>query len=252
MSCLPTTWKEPSKRRAPDPPGDAGAVSKRPRKRLDYPNTDDHNHAVLELLQRLRGYLRTTDDNVAKVDLIVEATVMLSSVPFSEHLQHMDNMLGDHNIPVVTRSYEEGYMRGRMHDKEQECAMGAECECMMLDPKNQFVGVQFEIPSTTGELANNLCVFCLRKITLLLFYETLSKGIVLNKPIQKYGNIPGQANEYHPSVMLMCPKSGPIQCMPLPIVAHQRNKLSVESIGGVFYVRQHGVYMEDFCKPPLP
>ena len=64
--------------------------------------------------------------------------------------------------------------------------------------------------------------------------------------IQKYGNIPGQPNEYHPSAMLLCPKSGPIHCMPLPIVAHQRNKLSVETVGGVPYVRQHGVYTEDF------
>ena len=171
---------------------------------------------------------------------------MISSMPFAEHLQGIDTSQGIEEIPVVTRMYEESFMRGRLHDGDRPCAMGAECECMMLDSKKRFVGVQFDIPTTAGTLSNNLCIFCLRKITLLLFYETLQKGIAINKPIQKYGNIPGQPNEYHPSAMLLCPKSGPIHCMPLPIVAHQRNKLSVETVGGVPYVRQHGGYTEEF------
>ena len=50
-----------------------------------------------------------------------------------------------------------------------------------------------------------------------------------------------------PSSMLFCMKGGPIQSMPLPIVAHQRNHLKVEVINGIPYVKQQNVYMEDFC-----
>jgi hypothetical protein len=34
--------------------------------------------------------------------------------------------------------------------------------------------------------------------------------------------------------------------MPLPIVAHQRNRYSVIEHFGVKYIKQSGVYMEDF------
>lgn len=257
MSCLPPTWKEVNKRKSAENKKSSNELpTKRARKRFEFQNTEQHNNSVRELLQRLRQQASHVDvSNVLgakshnSLDLTVEATVMMSSVPFLEHLSHLDDSLAQHDIPVVTRAYEEGYMRGRLHDGESECAMKSECECMMLDPKNRFVCVQFEIPCTTGEFSNNLCIFCLRKITLLLFYEALLKGMPIGKPIQKHGNITGQADEYHPSAMLMCPKNGPIHCMPLPIVAHQRNALSVEMVAGVPYVRQHGVYMENFCQP---
>lgn len=252
MSRLPPTWKEVQKRRSSDEKKvHDEQPTKRARKRFEFQSTEQHSNSVRELLQRLRKHLSHVEVEPREhLDLTVETTVMMSSVPFLEHLSQLDESLSQHDIPVVTRAYEEAYMRGRLHEGESECAMQAECECMMLDPKNRFVCVQFEIPCTTGEFSNNLCIFCLRKITLLLFYEALLKGVPISKPIQKHGNITGQPDEYHPSAMLMCPKNGPIHCMPLPIVAHQRNTLSVEVVGGVPYVRQHGVYMENFCAPP--
>ena len=39
--------------------------------------------------------------------------------------------------------------------------------------------------------------------------------------------------------------------MPLPIVAHQRNRYSVTTHHGIRYIKQHHVYMEDFQKPLL-
>ena len=226
-------------------------TAKRLRKRAEFHATESHHEAVRALLRRLRGQLQSQSGVPEKChesdsDIVVDAATMLASLPFAEQLQHMDTSLAQHDIPVVSRAYEESYLRGRNHDGEPQCAMGNDCECMMIDSKTRFVGVQFEIPSTTSQLSNNLCLLCLRKITLLLFYETIQKGINVRVPIQKYGNIPGQKNEYHPSAVLMCPNNGPIESMPLPIVAHQRNKLSVEVVGGVPHIRQHGVYMEDF------
>jgi hypothetical protein len=40
--------------------------------------------------------------------------------------------------------------------------------------------------------------------------------------------------------------------MPMPIVAHQRNRYSVVTHHGIRYIKQHRVYMEDFPKPLLP
>ena len=244
MSCLPQSWGESTKRRSSA--SASASTVKRARRRQVLPSSEAHGDAVRELLARLNGHLHRTAQAAAKSDLVLEASVMLSSIPFAEHLQRMESTLALNDIPLVSRAYEEAYMRAPMHRGEPECGLGSDCECMLIDAKTPFVGVQFPIPSSSGKLANNLCIFCLRKITLLLFYETLHKGVSTKLPIQKFGNIPGQPNEYHASAMLMCPKSGPIECMPLPIVAHQRNKLSVEVVGNVPHVRQHGVYMEDF------
>jgi hypothetical protein len=51
--------------------------------------------------------------------------------------------------------------------------------------------------------------------------------------------------------MLICPPNGPVHCMPMPIVAHQRNRYSVVTQHGIRYIKQHNVYMEDFPTPLL-
>ena len=67
-----------------------------------------------------------------------------------------------------------------------------------------------------------------------------------NAVIQKHGNICNQNGEYHKSAMLICPPNGPVSCMPIPIVAHQRNQYSVVEKAGVHWIKQHNVYYEDF------
>jgi hypothetical protein len=65
--------------------------------------------------------------------------------------------------------------------------------------------------------------------------------------IQMYGNIAGVAGEYHESAMLTVPPGGPVHCMPLPVVAHQRNRYYAETgADGVRRIRQRNVYFEDF------
>ena len=91
-----------------------------------------------------------------------------------------------------------------------------------------------------------MCLLCLRKSTHVLFYNILKQGHSTQTVIQKYGNICNEPGEYHPSAMLICPPNGPVHSLPMPIVAHQRNRYSVVHHHGIKYMKQHRVYMEDF------
>ena len=52
--------------------------------------------------------------------------------------------------------------------------MGKSCECMYIDDKQPFVGVQFVLPTIDSD--TNLCLMCLRKTTHLLFFHTILQG----------------------------------------------------------------------------
>lgn len=149
-----------------------------------------------------------------------------------------------YSVPIVTRAYEESYMRECKDATEKPCIFNSHCECMKIDRENQFVGVQFELPCM--QASNGMCVLCLRKSTHLIFYNILREGHRVKQVIQKYGNICNMPGEYHHSAMLICPPHGPIHSMPVPIVAHQRNRYSVITHFGTRYMKQHNVYMEDF------
>ena len=62
--------------------------------------------------------------------------------------------------------------------------------------------------------------------------------------IQRYGNVCEQRGEYAREAMLICPPNGHVHCMPLPIVAHQRNRYSVHAQNGVKFLKQHRVFFE--------
>jgi hypothetical protein len=159
---------------------------------------------------------------------------MLQNLPASDASQ----------IPIVTRAYEESYMRECKTDTEKPCIFQGQCECMKIDPQQPFVGVQFPLPIV--DKSNGMCLLCMRKTTHILFYNIIREGNRVNCTIQKYGNICNVTGEYHSSAMLICPPNGPVHAMPLPIVAHQRNRYSVIEHFGVKYIKQSGVYMEDF------
>jgi len=178
------------------------------------------------------------------------------------------------DVPIITRVYEERFMRESMSSGEKDCLMGEACECMMIDATRPFIATQFVIPNISNE-HQGMCVLCLRKTTQLLYYKTIYNGVNVNTLIQKYGNICNQPGEYHPSVMLICPANGPVHTMPgkqllcapprslcaaalavrcqpltrrraVPIMSHQRNRYAVESISGVKHLRQLKVGVQDF------
>jgi hypothetical protein len=189
---------------------------------------------------------------------------IMTHIPYVDVLRQMfgGNAVKDSPcVPVVTRSYEESYMREVVTTTENGCVMGSNCECQFIDEHNPFIGVQFTLPvealsdSNAGvgvveELASNrLCVLCCRKNTQSLFYEALYNHRAYNACIQLYGNICDRPGEYATEAMLICPLSGPIHNMPLPVVAHQRNRYAVVIHNGIRQLRQHRVGYEDFHVP---
>jgi len=189
---------------------------------------------------------------------------IMTHVPYADVLQQMfgGNAVTDSAcVPVVARAYEESYMREALSGVEGACVMGSNCECQFIDEHNPFTGVQFTLPveafstemlqmGVTEELSSNkLCVLCCRKNTQSLFYEALYNHRAYSGCIQLYGNICDRPGEYATEAMLICPLSGPINNMPIPVVAHQRNRYSVVVHNGVRQLRQHRVGYEDFHVP---
>jgi hypothetical protein len=87
----------------------------------------------------------------------------------------------------------------------------------------------------------------MRQLTQKLYYDLMFDGKSFRFPIQKYGNICNQPNEYAKEAMLFCPVNGPVHAMPFPIVAHQRNRYAVVTNYGIRYLRQFRVSMQDYA-----
>ena len=128
---------------------------------------------------------------------------------------------------------------------DKPCSMGQYCECNFIDIGNPFVGVAFVMPEL-HVVYNSMCILCLRKLTLMLFYRLVNGGYKCNHLAQLYSNICDVPGEYHRSAMLVLPKHCAVHSMPLPVVAHQRNKYSVIFKNGHKYLKQNNVYFEDF------
>ena len=151
-------------------------------------------------------------------------------------------------VPIVSRVYEETYMR-EPYKGERGCVSGAMCECNFIDPSNPFTGVEFVPYGVEPDPHPAFCVLCSRKITQKLFYDIILTGRQAVGVIQRYGNIVNMPGEYARECALICPTNGPMQCMPVPIMAHQRNKYEVHTHNGVRCIRQLRVGFEDFQRP---
>lgn len=176
---------------------------------------------------------------------------IINETPFIHMLSSMAKPHTDIHIPLISRKYEEKFMRACVNMQERPCSMNTKCECMFIDPENAFVGTRFLIPNICGEQVhlNTMCILCLRKHTLLLFYKTMHAGYDPGVVIQRYGNICNEPGEYSQSAMIFANPNGPVQCMPLPIVAHQRNRYTVVRVGDVPHLRQHGVDVKNYPEP---
>ena len=159
---------------------------------------------------------------------------------------------------------------------ERQCAMGAKCECMFIDPNAPFIGVEFDLPSddvktsvhktgshteskfdskkqesrTESKIESKLCVLCSRKTTQKLFYDACYSGTRIQGLIQRYGNLCNQPGEYARDCMLICPPSAQWHCLPLPIMSHQRNRYRVQVVAGIKHLQQLRVSYEDFFVTP--
>jgi hypothetical protein len=213
------------------------------------------------------GYTRNSSDDVydcirhtisANIHMTmsedtVELDTVLSRAPYQQMLEtlfHGNEKVPD-NIPVISRIYEESFMRECINGNEKPCVMGKNCECMFIDQNIPFVGTEFVLPGETTSEQAQLCVLCSRKVTQQLFHDMVFRREAFRAVIQRYGNICEQIGEYARECMLICPPNSNVQCMPFPIVAHQRNRYSVVINNGVKYLRQHRVYMEDFTNSQI-
>ena len=244
----PSMHEEPSAPMQPTPCVDTSSLS--PKKHCD--ETESVLKGLFFQVQKLGQKSGSALDEGIHLDSI------MTHIPYADVLQQMfgGNTVSDTAcVPVVTRSYEESFMREAISSSETPCIMGNNCECQFIDEHNPFVGVAFTLPvdvlakggSMVEELASNkMCVMCCRKNTQALFYDALYNHRAYSGVIQLYGNICDCPNEYAKEAMLICPLSGPINNMPIPIVAHQRNRYSVVVYNGVRQLRQHRVGYEDF------
>jgi hypothetical protein len=194
---------------------------------------------VLEQLQQ------PVQAHVPPEGVIVEN--LLSRLPYKKMLSDMfggtlRGTLQTATIPYVTRAYEESFMREVQHSSERACARGNQCECMMLDRQHPFVGVEFLLPSEPPPPTPHLCVLCCRAITQQLYYDVMFDKVEFQGVIQRFGNIHSEPGEYSLDAMLIAASSAPVHVMPLPIVAHQRNRYSVHVQGGIKRLRQSRVY----------
>eukprot|EP00961_Rhodomonas_salina_P228414 3087223-Rhodomonas_salina.1 len=175
----------------------------------------------------------------ASTELVLDG--ILSRVPYRAMLEELfggtDRL--PPSVPIVTRVYEESFMRECLHAGERACVMGARCEGMFVDRQHPFTVTEFLLPGEPAPESAQMCVLCSRKVTQQLYHDMLFAGTTFRGVIQRYGNICGEPGEYAREAVLVCPPHGHVHCMPLPIVAHQRNRYSVSVHAGKKYLRQH-------------
>lgn len=206
--------------------------------------------AMAEIEQILQTYEDASANKCADTSATsvwLALNVVLDNSTFQKSLlaHDLSSKMHNNSVPVVTRAYEESYMRECAHEHEKACSMGQYCECNFIDPEHAFVGVAFVMPELHAEDLG-MCILCLRKLTQMLFYRVQKAGYSSSYLIQAYGNVCDAPGEYHSSAMLIMPPHGPVHCMPLPVVAHQRNKYFVVVKDGRRHLSQRNVYVEDF------
>jgi hypothetical protein len=207
--------------------------------------------AMAEIEQILLSYQEQVPNACADTSCTsvwIALNVVLDNSTFQKSLlaHDLSSKMQNNVVPVVSRAYEEEYMRECMYEYDKPCSMGQYCECNFIDEHHAFVGVSFVMPEINCE-HTGLCILCLRKLTQMLFYRVQKGGYWSPQMIQVYGNVCDAPGEYHSSAMLIMPPNGPVHSMPMPVVAHQRNKYYVVNERGCRRLRQRNVYVEDFC-----
>lgn len=242
MSCLPTSWNT-NKRKL----NDGNKCTRRAKRAQVSPHGIMHVETVQKAVKESLSALEK-HGGVELHDVRIDP--LLESIPFVRLLNTIPPASENGDVVLVTRKYEEQFLRECRSNKERKCVMQMQCECMVLDPAQPFIGVQFVLPSTleasSADNREGMCLLCLRKTTQILFYQTIDRGHRVNAVIQKHGNICDEPGEYHHNAMLICPPQGPVNCMPLPMVAHQRSNYEVVKKQGILWVVQKNVGYEDF------
>ena len=234
------------RKRALSPPQQCGQGAKCGQGAADEPGPDDASD--FDICQRILTSINSPTPSPAPEELSLDS--VLSSASFRSILCTMvpEHAHASVAIPVVTRAYEETFMR-EARPCERPCASGGLCECMFIDPTAPFVGVEFALPGEPSGPTPELCILCLRKVTQKLFYDMLFAKQPMHGLIQRHGNLCWVAWEYAEECTLICPPNRGLQCMPLPVMSHQRNRYVVLIHNNAKSLRQIHVGFEDFQPP---
>jgi hypothetical protein len=149
--------------------------------------------AMAEIEQILQGYEEQAANKCADTSATlvwIALNVVLDHSTFQKSLlaHDLSSKMQNNNVPVVSRAYEESYMRECAHEHEKPCSMGQYCECNFIDHEHAFVGVEFVMPELHSEDLG-MCILCLRKLTQMLFYRMQKAGYSRSQLIQSYGNV---------------------------------------------------------------
>ena len=176
---------------------------------------------------------RSVCDNIGRCDDLdyeLDFSDILSHIDYRNVLEGLFGGRGiGTDIPIITRSYEESFMREPMTG-ERKCIMGTSCEAMLIDKTKPFIAVEFQIPGKATETPQ-MCVLCSRKHTQRLFYDFLYRATPASCTgvIQRYGVLCDMPGEYRKEACLIMPPHGPVHCMPYPSVAYQRSHFTVQT-----------------------
>ena len=197
---------------------------------------------------------RSICDNIGRcedLDYELDFSDVLSHIYYRGVLQGLFGGKGiGADVPVVTREYEESFMREPMTG-ERKCIMGTSCEAMHIDKSKPFIAVEFQLPGRVATESPQMCVLCSRKHTQRLFYEFLYRATPASCTgvIQRYGVLFDTPGEYRKDACLIMPPHGPIHCMPYPSVAYQRSHFTVQThCMSHFLVQSNGLRF--FPMPP--
>lgn len=211
-------------------------------------STDDCAQNEMDtILKDYQNKVPEHDADTSSTSVWMSLNVVLDHSSFQRSLLEHDasTKYEGNTVPLVKRAYEESFMRECFHENDIPCTLGQYCECNFIDTQNAFIGVAFVMPDL-GAQENKMCILCLRKLTQMLYYRIVDGAAQSHHIMQTYGNICDVPGEYHHSAMLVMPKQSAVHCMPMPVVAHQRNKYSVTMRNGHRYLKQMNVYFEDF------
>jgi hypothetical protein len=159
---------------------------------------------------------------------------IIAKLPFKDVLHKLSMCNTTHpNLTLISKRFEESFMRVPMHQHERSCVMGDNCECNFIDPKKPFTAVEFCPPMgnpSSASMPPHMCVICHRKLVQTCFYEAqFQNNHRWDCVIQSYGNIYGEDGEYSRDVVLVSPPNTDlVRVMPLPIACHQRNQYTVD------------------------
>ena len=213
--------------------------------KLQHECSVQHSEALTGISQIIDENANNLQNEDSLEEDILSLESVINNISFVKMISSLQQVTPEKSIPIVSRNYEEKFMRESNNSSEKSCIMGKACEGMFIDPTQPFIATQFVLPNVYNQ-DRGMCIFCLRRTTQLLFYKTIHHGYDIKCVIQKYGNICNQPGEYSSDAMLVCHPNGPVHCMPLPIVAHQRNRYVVVDVGGKKYVKQKNVDVQPF------